>query len=163
MQKCRLPSFFWTNTTALHHTLWLGWILPESYISNRCMQTSSTTGRGIHLNQSLNGASLVTLSHVQSNGYNWACRILKKKCHVTWWGGNKLNLPAPVAKILGCSSLTSKTAFPASVPWSSSVSGCLTLHPTHLSCQGTFVPQAPNLQLPLLPLGSSSSWSEDKP
>ena len=61
MQKCRLPSFFQTSTTALHHTLWLGQIVPESNISCRCTWTSSTNGRGICLNHSLNGASLVTL------------------------------------------------------------------------------------------------------
>ena len=61
MQKGRLPSFFWTSTTALHHTLWLGQIMPESNISCKCAQTSSTNGRGIHLNCSLNGASAMTL------------------------------------------------------------------------------------------------------
>ena len=61
MQKCRLPSFFQTNTTALHHTLWLDQIMPESNISHRCAWTSSTNGGGIYLNCSLNRASLVTL------------------------------------------------------------------------------------------------------
>ena len=61
IQKCRLLSFFWTTTTTLHHALWLGWITPESNISHRCVQTSSTNGGGICLNHSLNGVSLVTL------------------------------------------------------------------------------------------------------
>ena len=61
IQKCRPPSFFLTNTTALHHALWLGWIAPESSISCKCVWTSSTNSRGIHLNHSLNGVSLVTL------------------------------------------------------------------------------------------------------
>ena len=61
MQKCRLLSFFWTSTTALHHILWLGWIVPESNISHRCAQTSSTNGEGICLICSLNGVSSVTL------------------------------------------------------------------------------------------------------
>ena len=61
IQKHRPPSFFWTNTTALHHTLWLGQIMPESNISHRCAQTSSTNGGGICLKSSLNGVSLVTL------------------------------------------------------------------------------------------------------
>ena len=61
MQNCRPPSFFLTNTTALHHALWLGQIVPNSTISHRWFQTSSTRGRGIHLNHSLKGVSSVTL------------------------------------------------------------------------------------------------------
>ena len=61
MQNDRLPSFFQTNTTLLHHMLWLGWMVSDSNISHRCAQTSSTNGGGICLNQSLNGASSVTL------------------------------------------------------------------------------------------------------
>ena len=59
IQKCKPPSFQ-TNTTALHHTLWLGWIGPESNISHRCIWTFSTNGGGFHLNCSLNGMLLVT-------------------------------------------------------------------------------------------------------
>ena len=47
MQKCRLPAFSQTSTTVLHHTLWLGQIVPESNISCRCAWTSTTNGRGI--------------------------------------------------------------------------------------------------------------------
>ena len=61
MQKHRLPSFFQTSTAALHHTLWMGWIIPESDISHRWAQISSTNSRGICLNHSLNRASSVTL------------------------------------------------------------------------------------------------------
>ena len=61
MQKCRLLSFFWTSTTALHHALWLEWVVPKSNISHKCAQTSSTNGGGICLNHSLNGMSSVTL------------------------------------------------------------------------------------------------------
>ena len=57
MQNCRPPSFFLTNTTALHQALWLGQIAPDSSISCRWFQTSSTNGGGIHLNCSLNGVS----------------------------------------------------------------------------------------------------------
>ena len=60
MQNCRLPSFFLTNTTALHHPLWLGLIVPDSSISCRWFQTSSTSGRQICLNCSLKGVSSVT-------------------------------------------------------------------------------------------------------
>ena len=35
MQNCRPPSFFLTNTTALHHAFWLGQIAPDSNISQR--------------------------------------------------------------------------------------------------------------------------------
>ena len=61
MQKWRLPSFFRTNTITLHHTLWLGQIMPESNISQKCVWTSSTNSSWICLNHSLNGMSPVTL------------------------------------------------------------------------------------------------------
>ena len=60
MQNCRLPSFFLTNTTALHQALWLGQIVPDSSISHRWFQTSSTNGEGIHLNCFLKGVSSIT-------------------------------------------------------------------------------------------------------
>ena len=60
MQNCRPPSFFLTNTTALHQALWLGWIAQDSNISCRWFQTSSTNGGGIHLNHSLKGVSSIT-------------------------------------------------------------------------------------------------------
>ena len=60
MQNCRLPSFFCTNTTALHQALWLGLIAPDSNISCRWFWTSSTNGGGIHLNHSLKGVSSIT-------------------------------------------------------------------------------------------------------
>ena len=61
MQKHRPLSFFQTNTTALHHTLWLGQIMPESNISHKCAQTSSTNGSGICLKHSLYSVSLICL------------------------------------------------------------------------------------------------------
>ena len=72
MQNCRPPSFFLTNTTTLHQALWLGQIVPDSSISHRWFWTSSTNGRGIHLNCSLKGVSYVTfilcsIEWVQSN------------------------------------------------------------------------------------------------
>ena len=72
MQNCRPPSFFLTNTTALHHTLWLGQIAPDSNISQRWFWTSSTKGGGIHLNCSSKGVSSITfivylVEWVQSN------------------------------------------------------------------------------------------------
>ena len=54
------PSFL-TNTTALHHALWLGHMAPESTISCRWLQTSPTKARGICLNLSLKGVSSITL------------------------------------------------------------------------------------------------------
>ena len=60
MQNHRPPSFFLTNTTALHQALWLGQIAPDSSISHRWFQTSSTNGGGIHLNHSLKGVSSIT-------------------------------------------------------------------------------------------------------
>ena len=61
MQNHNPPSFFLTNTTVLHHALWLSQIVPGSSISQRWFWTSSTRGRGICLNHSLKGLSLVTL------------------------------------------------------------------------------------------------------
>ena len=58
--QCRtvgLPSFFLANTTTLHQALWLHQIAPDSNISHRWFQTSSTSGRGIHLNHSLKEVS----------------------------------------------------------------------------------------------------------
>ena len=60
IQNLKLPSFFHTNTTALHQALWLGLMAPDSNISCRWLLTSSTNGGGIHLNHSLKGVSLVT-------------------------------------------------------------------------------------------------------
>ena len=60
MQNHRLPSFFCINTTALHQVLWLGLIAPDSNISCRWFQTSSTNGRGICLNHSLKGVPSIT-------------------------------------------------------------------------------------------------------
>ena len=45
----------------LHHTLWLGHMVPKCSISCRWLWTSSTKGGGIHLNHSLKGVSSVTL------------------------------------------------------------------------------------------------------
>ena len=44
MQNYRPPSFFLTNTTALHHALWLGQIGPDSSISCRWFWNSLTKG-----------------------------------------------------------------------------------------------------------------------
>ena len=60
MQKHRLPSFFHTSTTALHQTLWLGLMVPDSNISFKKFLTYSTSGGGIHLNHSLKGVLSVT-------------------------------------------------------------------------------------------------------
>ena len=54
-----MPYSFLTNTTALHHALWLGQIMyPNPTFLHKCLWTSSMRGRGIHLNCSLNGVSL---------------------------------------------------------------------------------------------------------
>ena len=75
MQNHRDPSFFHTNTTALHQEDWLGQIVPASSISLSDTQTSSTKGRGMHLKHSLKGSSslmriscLLALVHHSSLG-----------------------------------------------------------------------------------------------
>ena len=60
IQNHRLPSLFCTNTIVLHQALWLGLIVPDSNISHRWFQTSSTNGGGICLNCSLKGVSSIT-------------------------------------------------------------------------------------------------------
>ena len=55
-QKHSNPSFSLTNTTALHHSDWLGCIAPTSNISHRKPCTCSTSSGGIHLNHSLKGS-----------------------------------------------------------------------------------------------------------
>ena len=60
MQNHRPPSFFLTSTTALHQALWLGWIAPDSSISHKWFQTSSTNGGGICLNHYLKGVSSIS-------------------------------------------------------------------------------------------------------
>ena len=54
-QKCSIPSFFLTSTTALHHGDWLGHMPPTSNMCQSEMHTSSSSGGGIHLNRSLSG------------------------------------------------------------------------------------------------------------
>ena len=64
MQNHRPPSFFLTNTTTLHHALWLDQTAPDSSISHRWFQTSSTNSGGIYMNHSLKGVSSATFYHV---------------------------------------------------------------------------------------------------
>ena len=61
MQKHRPLSFLHSNTTALHHGLWLGHIVPTSNISFTCAWTSSTIGGRILWNLSLKGSSSMIL------------------------------------------------------------------------------------------------------
>ena len=160
MQKHRLPSLFWTSTTALHHGLWLGQIALESNSSCGCVWISSTSSGIIHLNHSLNGASSVTLITCSVEWVQPSSRVLRRKCYGIQSGANGQNLLALVTKIPICSNLTSLTAFSASALWSAAMSGCLGPHPAHLFCQAMSVAQAFSWQPPLLPLGSSSSGSE---
>ena len=111
MQKCKLPSFFLTSTTALHQALWLDLMAPDSNISFRWFLTSSTIGGGIHLKHSLNGVSSVTFMvclvkwvHPSSAGSN------ENTCRDTWQGAGGLyaaNLGAHEAKPLKSNSSNS--------------------------------------------------------
>ena len=58
-QKCRVPSFFFTRTTALHYSDWLGRIAPASSMSQSDACTSSNKGGGMRLNRSLKGSLLL--------------------------------------------------------------------------------------------------------
>ena len=154
-QKCRLPSFFWTNTTALPHALWLGQIAPESNISCRCAQTASTNGWGIHLNHSLNGASSVTLIKCLVKCVQPSSQDSKEK--MSWYSARSEQAELASSGSQDPRLLKSSwTAFLDFAQWSSLESGCLRPHPKPPSCQATFAPQACNWQLPLLLLESSS-------
>ena len=61
MQKHRLSSFLHTNTTALYHGLWLGWIVPTSNIAFTFAQTPFPMGEVILWKHSLKGSSSTTL------------------------------------------------------------------------------------------------------
>ena len=89
MQKCRPPSFLHTNTTVLHHGLWLGWIAPTSNISFTCAWTLSTIGGGILWNLSLKILSLITLiscfaKSVQPNSLGSREKILWYSTNRAW-------------------------------------------------------------------------------
>ena len=63
MQKCRVPYFFQTSTTALHHRDWLGHIAHVYSISLSKACISSRSNGGMHLNHSLKGSlSLIQIS-----------------------------------------------------------------------------------------------------
>ena len=74
------PSFLCNSKIALHHGLWLGWIVPTSNISFTCTWTSSTIDGGILHNLPLKGSSSATLipcltRSVQPNS------VPRKWCH----------------------------------------------------------------------------------
>ena len=94
MQNHRPPSFFLTNTTALHQALWLGWMAPDSNISCKWFQTSSTNGGGICLNCSLRGVSSVLLSCVLWSGYSPTPLDPMRTHHSIWPGASGQHLPA---------------------------------------------------------------------
>ena len=60
MQKCRPLSLFQTNTTALHHGLWLGWIAPTSQHFLHVDPHFLHHRRWDHQNLSLKGLSSTT-------------------------------------------------------------------------------------------------------
>ena len=61
IQNLRVPSFFHTNTTALHQGEVDGQIAPPSNISCKCWCTSSIKGGAILRNLSLKGSLFVNL------------------------------------------------------------------------------------------------------
>ena len=75
MQKHRPPSFLHTNTTALHHGLWLGWMAPPSSISFHVWWVveffRTSPWRGHH--QQL-------WSHVLLGLYSWTLQAPRKRC-----------------------------------------------------------------------------------
>ena len=94
IQNCKLPSFFCTNTTVLHQALCLGLMATDSNISCKRFLTSSTNGRGIHLNHSLKRVSSMTfiifsMEWVQPNQLD-----SMKAHHGIWPGASEQCLPA---------------------------------------------------------------------
>ena len=129
--------FFQTNTMALHHVLWLGQIVPESNISCRCVQTSSTNGVGNHLNHSLNGVSSVTLITCSVEWVQSSSRDSKEK--MSWystrreWAGSASSgsqdprpLKSNFLNTFYC--LCSMVIFGAWMPWTSSNASTMTGH-----------------------------------
>ena len=94
MQNCEPPSFFLTNTTALYQTIWLGQMAPDSNISHRWFQTSSTNCRGICLNHSLKECHPLLLLCVLWSGYNPTLLDPTRTHHGIWPGASGQHLPA---------------------------------------------------------------------
>ena len=129
MQKWRLPSFFQTSTTVLHHALWLGQIMPESSISHRCAWTSSTNSGGICLNCSLNEALLVTLITCLVEWVQPSLQASKEK--MSWYSARRYwadsaSFGSQDPKLLNsnfsntCSCLCSEVSYCVWMPWASS-------------------------------------------
>ena len=96
MQKHSPPSFLHTITTALHHGLWLGWIVPTSRISFTCVYGfHPPLEGGILQNLSLKAHHQWPCSHVLPRPYNPALLVQGKRCHDTQptGFGQLLNFP----------------------------------------------------------------------
>ena len=112
MQKHRLLSFFPTNTTMLHHTLWLGCMVPESRISCRWLWTSSTKGGGIHQNHYLKGVSSIILIMCL---VEWVQLSLPSSSKNTSWYSTKSNW-AESANSRGCDAKPLKSSSSSDFP-----------------------------------------------
>ena len=122
---------------------------------------SSTNGGRIHLNHSLNGASSVTLITCLGEVIQLSLLGSKGKYHGTLPGETRQNVPAQVAMLPIHSDPTSWIVSPLFVSWSALVPGCLGPCLLPLLFQAASVPWAPMWLQLLLPLGPSSSESED--
>ena len=88
IQKFREPSFFLTNTTALHQGDWEGRIAPPSSISWICCHTSSTNGGAMRRNLSLNGlwsSSSISCSVTFVHPISWCSRE-----KMSWYSSSSL-------------------------------------------------------------------------
>ena len=84
IQNLRVPSFFRTNTTALHHGDCDGRMVPPSNISWMCWRTSSTSCGAIHLNLSLNGSSSPSNSSITCLAVSVQPISFSSRLN-TWW------------------------------------------------------------------------------
>ena len=88
IQKWKEPSFFLTNTMALHQGDWEGQMAPPSSISWICCLTSSTSGGAMWQNLSLNGlwsSSLISCSVMSVHPISWG-----SKEKMSWYSSNSL-------------------------------------------------------------------------
>ena len=162
MQNHRPPSFFHTNTTALHQALWLGLIAPDSNISHRWFKTSLTNGGGILLNHSLKRVSSVTfimcsVEWVQPNstGSNESTSWYLARS----WQAASASLGTQESKLLKSNSLNNLPCLCLTVSWGYGDSVAQQPPP------GTGLLQVVQAQVMLLlpwPLGFSSGGSASK-
>ena len=103
IQKCKPPSFFHTNTTALHRALWLGLMAPDSNISFKLFLTSSTISAG-NLSKPFFKRGIISHFYYMLCGseYNLTLPDPMWTHHGIWPGAGKQHQPALGSTSPGC-------------------------------------------------------------